>query len=79
MIQTDLHYADLTNADLSGATIKISYFKNANLNNIQLSDDTNTDSCFGSGIFDRLLCNISRKVTTDSPPFYGKFQYKGRL
>ena len=64
---------------LDGAVINLSYFKNSNLDNVKTSLTTKTDSCFGDNVLDRILCYLFRTITPDTPPFYGKYQYTGRL
>ncbi|HIO32245.1 MAG TPA: pentapeptide repeat-containing protein, partial [Candidatus Nitrosopelagicus sp.] len=72
--QTDLIFADFSNANISGANLLLSYSKNAKFNNVIITDDTKTDSCFKKGFLDRVMCQGIRNLNSDSPPFYGEMR-----
>jgi hypothetical protein len=79
LINTDLSGAniyetDFENANLDGASVLLTYSKYTNYENVIITQDTKTDSCFSTGLFDRVICYFYRTITPESPPFYGHFQ-----
>ena len=70
----DLSKKDLSGANLSGASVLLTYSKDTNYENVIITQDTKTDSCFSRGLFDRVICYFYRTITPESPPFYEHFQ-----
>ena len=72
--QTDLISADFSNANISGTNMLLSYSKDAKFNDVIITDDTKIDSCFQNGFLDKVICQVSRNLNPDSPPFYGEMR-----
>ena len=74
LTQADLLHANFLGANLSGASVLLTYSKDTNYENVIITQDTKTDSCFSRGLVDRVICYFYRTITPESPPFYGYFQ-----
>ena len=74
LTQADLHHTNFSGANLSGASVLLTYSKYTNYENVIITQDTKTDICFSAGLFDRAICYFYRTITPESPPFYGYFQ-----
>jgi hypothetical protein len=74
LIQADLISVNFTGANISNADLSLSYSKGAHFIDVEINENTNLDSCFKKDQLDRIMCDMLRKIISDSPPFYGKFR-----